>query len=242
MIRHLALGAIVLLITVQTACVPRTREDSRTVGARPDPAEVEPPVLPEGVVAPELMAEAIEFDLTHRPDGQNYWSLGDSEADCAATGIVDAIGSDRLVDLGYKPGTPGAGLPQIDLTAAERDQIVAQLVDCTDQKEMAAALLFGNGRIPARSATCMGEILAKAGVPTTWLAAWIFDEPVDPFVDDADASTNMSAAARVCLDPASLNWPALRSPIQESPVIDADAPAGSSNSNHPDDNRQDGGS
>lgn len=240
MIRTLTLLAVTVLIVVQTACVPRTRGDSMTIDAREDPRGVEPPVLPQGEVTPGVMADAIRFDLTNRPDDQDYWTLSDDEAECAADGIIAAIGADRLTELGYQPGVAGSGLPQIALTTAEREDVTAKLVDCVDLEEMAAALLFGAGRISPGSATCMARILAKAGVPAAWLESWVTGADMDPLADDAALSRTMSSAAEVCLDPNDLNWPTLRSPVEDELVIDADAPAGSSNSNHPDDHRDDG--
>lgn len=237
MIRPLTLLAVTVLIVAQTACVPRTRGDSVTVDARDDARNVAAPVLPDGEVTPDEMAEAIRFDLTDRPDSQDYWTLSDSEAACAADGIVTALGVDRLRELGYRPGSPGAGLSRIELSAAERDVVVAQLIDCVDLEEMTAALLFGSGRISPTSATCMARILAKSGVPAIWLGSWITGEPMDALADDATAARTMSGAAEVCLDPNDLNWPTLRSPVEDELVIDADAPPGSSNSNHPDDHR-----
>lgn len=241
MIRTLALVAVTVLIAVQTACVPRTRGDSKTVDVREDPRDVHVPVLPQGDVSTDAMVEAIRFDLTNRPDDQDYWSLSDDEAECASAGIVDAVGLERLVELGYQPGSPATGLAGVALTATERDKVTAQLVDCVDLEEMTAALLFGAGRIPPTSATCMARIINKAGIPAQWLESWVTGHAVDPLADDAASSRAMSSAAEVCMDPNDLNWPTLRSPVEDELVIDADAPAGSSNSDHPDDHRDDGG-
>lgn len=238
MIRRCAYIAIVLLIALQTACIPRVRGDSVAVDDRHE-ADAQPPSLPEGNVSVDTMVDAVRFDLTNRPDDQDYWSLSEEESGCAAEKIVTAIGSERLSELGFQPGTPGAGIPQLAFSGDERKEIVSGLVDCVDHEEMAAALLFGAGRISADSATCMGSILAEAGVPASWLESWVFGAEVDPFADDAVSSKTMSSAAQICLDPNALNWPTLRSPVEDELVIDADAPPGAANSDHPDDHRTD---
>ena len=121
--------------------------------------------------------------------------------------------------------------------ADERAKVVAALTSCVDTHEAASSLFFGKGRISAKAAECVADVLDKAGMVPIFFEAWINAKPVDPFANDGNLANTMSAAAQVCLSPGELNWPTLRSPVDDQDLIDSDLPAGSRDSNHPDDRR-----
>lgn len=237
MTRLFTLIMALALVSAGVACVPRKLGETEEVPRRADTVGSKAPVLPESNPPADLVVDALRYDLTVRPDDQNYWSFTRPEATCVADKIVAAVGPERLSQLGYRPGTPGAGLPDIALTPDERVRVMAAFDACVDMKEVIADLLFGKGRISSQSAMCVAKILDKAGLGSVFIRSWLFAEPVDAFADGGPLANTMSAAAQVCLNPKDLNWPTLRSPLDEENVIDADAPGGASGSNHPDDQR-----
>lgn len=231
-----SVAAVTFVVLVAAACVPRQTGESVAVAEGSRSGASKPPVMPADP-NPEIMVDAVSFDLTNRPEDQDYWSPRRSEGMCAAKKIVDGVGYQRLGELGFQPDTPGAGLPDIAFTKDERKTVLDALVSCVDTEEAAAALIFGAGRVSSQSAVCYARIIDKAGAVPDFFESWLFGTPVDPFANDGRLADTMAAGAQVCLNPTSLNWPTLHSPIAQRPVIDANAPAGSSNSNRPDDQR-----
>lgn len=231
----LALVATVVMCTL-VGCIPRQRGESTEVRRDSDTRGEVAPVLPAN--PPKgLVVEAIRFDLTYRPDDQDFWTPTRSESKCVAEKIVTGVGYQRLSELGYQPGTPGAGLPDLAFTPEEDQLVLAAFQECVDYREAAAAILFGKGRISNSSAKCLAKVLYEAGVIGEIFESWLSKTPIDPFANDGLFASRLSAGAQVCLTPNDLNWPTLKSPSDDQDLIDADAPAGSSDSNHPDDRR-----
>lgn len=225
------------LVCVAVGCIPSERGATVEIKRASDTHKAKVPVLPRTNPSPEQMERAIDFDLRNRPDSQDFWTPTRSEADCVAKEVVNGIGTDRLSALGYQPGTPGAGLVDLALTTEERAKLTSALTGCVDMREAIAALYFGKGRVSVKAAGCLADILDKTGFVPAFFAAWANGSAVDPFAQDAHLADSMSAAAQICLSPNDLNWPTLRSPVEDQGLIDADLPPGSRDSNHPDDRR-----
>ena len=222
---------------VGVGCVPRERGSSVEIKRESDTSKIRAPKLPKANPTASQMEQAIVFDLRNRPDSQDFWTPTRSEAKCVAQEVVSGVGLDRLSSLGFQPGTQGASLVDIAMTADERAKVVAALTSCVDTHEAASSLFFGKGRISAKAAECVADVLDKAGMVPIFFEAWINAKPVDPFANDGNLANTMSAAAQVCLSPGELNWPTLRSAVDDQDLIDSDLPAGSRDSNHPDDRR-----
>lgn len=239
MTRRLALPLVAVSILILVlGCVPRERGATTEIRRRSDTRGDKAPVLPESNPSEKMVIAAVRFDLTNRPDSQDYWTPTSNEAECVAKKTVTSVGAERLSQLGYQPGTPGAGIPDIALTTDERTKVLGAFTECVKTKEAAASLLFGSGRISAASSLCLAKILDRAGLVPQLFESWVFAKPIDPFANGGLLAETLSAGAQVCMDPNDLNWPTLHSPTEDKGLIDADAPGGSRNSNRPDDRRE----
>ncbi|MTA64638.1 MAG: hypothetical protein F2518_09830 [Actinobacteria bacterium] len=226
------LSAGLCLSMLVSGCVPEKRGASAEVNDGSDSArEVsQAPEFPdEGEVPSALLIEGLVYDMTSRPADQVYWTPPSSQARCAAERIVKKIGPSRLSVLGYRAGTPGAALNDIELTDAERTIVVDAFTSCVDLVQGIAAVFFGDGRISTRSATCMAKGLADQDLLRPFVQAWAFGGATDPLAENGTLATALLAQADVCIAPTALNWPDVRLPGTD-PLIDSDAPGGSSSS------------
>ena len=221
-------GLALLLV----ACVPSEKAGLREVDDGPgSPTEDDTaPEFPDiGNVAPDLVVEGLTFDLTQRPRDQNYWAPQHDEAVCASEQIVETLGSDRLVGLGYRPGVAGASLNDVDLSDEERTAVVDAVEGCVDLVEGFAAVLYGNGRMAPRLAACVARGMGTSGQLRTVVEAWISGSAIDPFAEGSDFAAALMGHAEVCIPAEAFNWPDVHLPDDER-LIDADAPAGASRS------------
>ncbi|MGB6058465.1 MAG: hypothetical protein WBF71_09385 [Microthrixaceae bacterium] len=220
-----------------TSCVPRRTSDTSTVKGATHLIEgaAKPPVFPTTNVPKALLIDGLIYDFAVAPLDPDYWSPSKKEAKCAATAIVDRIGAQRISDLGYRVDTPGASLNDVALTTEERDAVVEEFSRCVDMQEALAALLFGDGRIRTRAATCLSQVISTKGLLPQFVKAWIFGEAVNPFASDAALASALSTGSQVCINANDLNWPDLSVPGSDQGLIDASAPPGSRSSAYADD-------
>jgi hypothetical protein len=226
----LLVGLVVLFGCTETG--PVTEVDDGSESAR---GETTAPVFPdEGEVPAELLVEGLAFDLGNRPVDARYWAAPADQAECAAVDIVDAIGAPRLSELGYRPGVPGASLNDIELTDAERGQVVEVVEACVDMVDAVAAMFYGDGRIPASVADCLATGLQDRGQLRPFVVAVVFGTAVDPFGSDSALATAMLDQSAVCVPEAAFNWADLDLPGGPV-VIDENSPGGVPGSPFPDD-------
>lgn len=220
-----------------TSCVPRRSTDTSTVKGATHLIEgdTKPPVFPTTNVPKALLIEGLTYDFAVAPLDQDYWSPSKKEAKCAATAIVDRIGAQRISDLGYRVDTPGASLNDVALSTDERNAVVDEFSRCVDMQEALAALLFGDGRIRTRAATCLSQVISTKGLLPQFVKAWIFGEAVNPFASDAALASALSTGSQVCINANDLNWPNLTVPGSDEGLIDSSAPPGSRSSAYADD-------
>lgn len=238
--RRLPVAVVLAALVVAglvTSCVPRRTSDTSTVKESTHLIEgaAKPPVFPTTNVPKALLIDGLTYDFAVAPLDQDYWSPSKKEARCAATAIVDRIGAQRISDLGYRVDTPGASLNDVALTTEERDAVVEEFSRCVDMQEALAALLFGNGRIRTRAATCLSEVISTKGLLPQFVKAWIFGEAVNPFASDAALASALSTGSQVCINANDLNWPNLSVPGSDQGLIDSSAPPGSRSSAYADD-------
>ena len=229
----MAVGLSTLLLV---ACIPAEKQGLREVDPPDQIAAGETaPAFPDvGNVAPDLVVQGLTFDLTQRPVDQDYWSPGESEARCAAEAITDALGPDRLVGLGYRPGVAGASLNDVDLSDEERTQVVGAVGSCVDLVEGFAAVLYGRGRMSPTIASCVARGMGASGQLDAVVEAWVDGGAVDPFAEGGAFADALLGHAEVCIPAEAFNWPDVHLPDDER-LIDSDLPGGSSRSAFADD-------
>ena len=230
--RRLLPALTVGLALLLAACVPSEKSGLHEVDEGPGSAldEATAPEFPDvGNVAPELVVEGLTFDLTQRPRDQNYWAPQHDEATCASEQIVEVLGPDRLVGLGYRPGVAGASLNDVDLSDEERTAVTDAVEGCVDLVEGFAAVLYGNGRMAPRLAACVARGMGASGQLRTVVEAWVSGQAIDPFAEGSGFAAALLGHAEVCIPAEAFNWPDVHLPDDER-LIDADSPAGSSRS------------
>lgn len=204
------------------ACIPEQRGD---VSQLDRPAD--------GLPVPEIGADpsrddlvaGLVADLASAPDDLSFWAPPLDEATCLAEGVVEQVGGERLSGLGYRPGTPGAALGDLDFDDDERTVVTDVVVDCVDLREAAAQLFYGDGRLPPTVATCVADGLEDTDQLRPLAVAIVGGEPIDTFADDSGLATTLLVQSAICIPEDAFNWPDLRLP-QDEMVIDADAPPG----------------
>jgi len=237
-VRRLLPALAMVVAACLVACVPTETtgvaevDDGGDAGAPDRPA----PTFPDGDVPAGLVVDGLAHDLTTKPRDQDYWAPKAAEARCAAEQIVDVLGSDRIVQLGYRPGTPGASINDLALEDPEREAVVDAVAGCVDLVQAVGSILYGAGRIPASAASCVARGMGEAGARPI-LEAWVSGRAVDPFEEGSPFASLLLGNAQVCIADTALDWPDVRFP-DDDPIINSDRPAGTSDSPYTDDARR----
>ena len=101
----------------------------------------------------QALVEALANDLLA---GEDALSNDQGEADCAAEKTYDALGEDRMNELGIT--VDSADPSSVDLTEAEVDEVLDVLFDCIDMQASLARTIQGDD-LNAEQADCVvGEI------------------------------------------------------------------------------------
>ncbi len=191
------------------ACVPTKAESAREVddGSGFAPTGRAAPVFPSsGLVPVDLLVEGLVFDFTDAPPDRNLWVPDEAQATCAARSIVDAIGAPRLSELGYRPGTDGNGLNQVDLTSAERRTVAERFASCVDLADAVGTILMGDDQMSGAEASCITERLREGNLLLSFADAFAFAENVDPFAGDGALAEVLLTASQVCLGEDAFDW------------------------------------
>lgn len=206
MARLLRTVVVPMVLLLLLGCAPESKGPVREVGTTPDRRT--PPTLPAGRPVPDAaVVDALVFDLTNAPGDLDLWVPPVDEATCAARGIVGAVGAERLVDLGYRPGTPGSAVNQVDLTDDERTAVTRAVAGCVDVEAAVGSLLAGSDLLPGRAAACVARGLAAKRQLEPFVEAWAFRSALDPFEGGKDGLAPLVLSyADVCLSDSSFNW------------------------------------
>lgn len=216
------LAASLVPLLVAAGCIPTSNGDVSQIDRPADTLSV--PELGPSSSSDEVV-EGLVADLATTPDDLSFWAFPIDEATCVANGVVGAVGADRLIELGYRAGTPGASLGDLDLEDGERETAIDVVVDCADLREAVAQIMYGSGRLSPTVATCVADGLEGVGQLRPFAAALLGGGPVDVFADDAALATALVVQSSICIPEDALIRAAPRLP-EDDPVIDADAPPG----------------
>jgi hypothetical protein len=125
------LGGLAVLVLAVGACSPgggvRPDEDASDIGAEEQAVE-------------QLTAEFAGMD---DPNGVRF---SEDEARCAAEAVVEALGADRVVDLGPDPAAgDAAGLTDAALDPEEQGAVYEAMTGCIDLEAQMTDLLVASG-------------------------------------------------------------------------------------------------
>ena len=205
--RLTSLLAVAALVAVLAgACVPQTKSPLNEID--PDGRDAPAPTFPKsGQVTQAMVVDGLVYDFTHAPPGIDLWVPSAAQSRCAAKKIVTALGPDRLVDLGYQPGSADAALNRLDLSSTERSTVARWFIACVDVEQAVGSLLAGNNLMPGKSAACVARGLKEGGQLEPFVTAWAFREPVDVFGgENGGLASAVLSYSDVCLADSSFNW------------------------------------
>ena len=188
-----------------TGCLPQERGKVREVTDAG--AETKAPKFPAtGPVSRALLIEGLVYDFTAKGSSLDLWVPPTPQATCAATSIVDTLGPPRLSELGYRPGTSGASLNDIDLTDAEREVVATKFVSCVDMTDAIASVFMGDSHMDAKEATCLADGMAKQDLLMPFARAWAFGRTVNPAADGGAMAKGLMSLAAVCMPDDAFTW------------------------------------
>lgn len=203
------IAALIALVMAATSCVPSKADSASEVddGSASAATGRTPPVFPSaGVIPVNLLVDGLVFDLTDTPGDRNLWVPDETQARCAADGIVQDLGAPRLSELGYRPATQGASLNEIALSDAERRAVADRFASCVDLGDAVGSLLMGRDQMSGKQAACIADGLEQRNLLLPFADAFAFRRPVDPFAGDGALATAMLEYSAICLGDDSFTW------------------------------------
>jgi hypothetical protein len=123
----------------------------------------------------------------------NEWAPPRDQATCAADHIIQRLGADRLLALGYDPNDGKLGLPY---TPEEQTAMLNIIAGCIDFKEGIVELLSAYQKVSFNTATCMADGLDRLGLVRVYastLLMGIQPDPLDPTNNLAKGTTDVMA-------------------------------------------------
>lgn len=101
------------------------------------------------------------------------------EAECFASGVVGAIGTDRLNELGVTPDDVGS-LDEIGFERAEVEVVVDEMFDCTSAAEEFVNQFSVDG-MSDEDAACLADAFGEDKLKEFMVSAFLDEEPSDLF-------------------------------------------------------------
>jgi hypothetical protein len=103
--------------------------------------------------------------------------LTDAEADCAAVGILRAVGTDRANELSDAPDG------EDNLTADEAEKSAAAMVQCADLRPLFVSSFTEAGEISEESAQCLADAISDDDIEAILVAGFTGDEDAAALTD-----------------------------------------------------------
>ena len=149
---------------------------------------------------PAVDGERVEQILADGLYENHAGAITQDEADCAGGATVDAIGPQRIVDLGLGGINPYGGFSYAELTVDEEPAFLAGFLGCISDERMAAyrtSILVQNIGLDHEAAACIADaelaavgparlrelLVAASGTPDATLAIVAQPDEFDALVD-----------------------------------------------------------
>ncbi len=144
-----------------------------------------------------LVASITDHLAVERPD-LNSWAPPSDQAACAAERIVDGVGVDRLLSIGFDPDQGDLTLPY---EPAEQALVVEALDDCLDFERALVELIGANGKVSATTAGCIGARSRADGITADVALAFVTGDQLDVTADDNRVGESLVRSMTACVDP-----------------------------------------
>ena len=144
------------------------------------------------------LIESLTDHLSASGDDLNQWAAPRDEAACAAEKIVDRLGPDRLLDLGYDPQR---GRLALQYTDDERISIGNMLDSCIDVAAGLNSMFAGYGKLSIESSTCLTEGIERKGLARDFISGLLTGTSPDPFAEGNQLGLGISRLMVECFTP-----------------------------------------
>ncbi len=144
------------------------------------------------------LIEAITDRYSTEPANLNVWAAPRAEARCAAERIVEQLGADRLLQLGFDPQKGQLALPYTD---AEQNTVLNLLVGCIDFEHGLVEMLSAYDKLSLESSACVSSVIERRGLTRELASGLLSGSEPDPFSNDNRLGAGVTAAMLECLDP-----------------------------------------
>lgn len=143
------------------------------------------------------LTESLTDHLSAVGSNLNEWAAPREEAACAARKIVQTLGVDRLLDLGYDPQK---GRLRLQYSDEERIAVTNILAGCIDIAEGLLSLFSAYGKLGVAPAACLTRGIERQGLDRDFIVGVLTGKPPDPFVQDNQFGIALSRLMIECLD------------------------------------------
>lgn len=141
------------------------------------------------------LAESFADMLSEVPADLNQWAPNESEAKCAGDRIVEAIGVERLLTLGFEPQDPTLVL---DYEPNEEVAVLEVLTGCIEFERAFLELFSAYGKLDLAPAACVSRNFAVKKVDDAFAAAMLDGRELDSFGNDAAIAATIGVVLAEC--------------------------------------------
>lgn len=143
------------------------------------------------------LVESLTDHLSTVGSNLNEWAAPREEAECAARKIVERLGVDRLLDLGYNPQQ---GNLKLLYSEEERTALTNILAGCIDVAEGLLSLFSAYGKLQIAPAACLSRGIERQGLDRDFIVGILTGKSPDPLANDNQFGIAMSRLMIDCLN------------------------------------------
>ncbi len=180
--------AALLAITVATGCTTSEWDTS----AFDHPTSSRPKTYTDDQAG---LVESMTDYLSKPTTNLNEWAAPRDEAACAAGKIVQHLGVDRLLDLGFDPNRARLNL---QYSADEQTAVTNILSGCIDVANGLLSVISGYQKLDLSSAACFTQGIARRGLDRDFIAGIVTGVTPDPFARDNQLAIGVSRLMMEC--------------------------------------------
>jgi hypothetical protein len=150
---------------------------------------------------PDGVRQSLIDHLSTVDTNLNDWAPPRDQATCAADRVIERIGVDRLLQLGFDPNVGTLGL---SYAPDERVAMLNIVSACIDFREGILEVLSGYQKISFKSATCVADGFQRLGLTRLYAASLLTGQEPDPFDTSNNLAKGTTDVMGQCLTPIEL--------------------------------------
>ena len=183
------LVALLVAVALATVACTAIKSDSSEQDARPTTI----PVFPRTKAG---IVDSLTYFLSTQSSSLNEWSAPKDQSRCAAEKIVDKVGVDRLLGVGYEPER---GRLSLTFTPDESTAVINILVGCIDFKAGLLSLMSSYQKLSLDASACVADGIDRQGLIRPFAASLVTGRQPDPFADDGLLGAGLGRLLAACL-------------------------------------------